>query len=99
LQAIAEGIHIFRTDKEGALKVMSKYTKVTDQKVLELTHTDNKEAHNPTLLPTPSGIKSILETIAGSNPQAAKADPASFIDARLAKKLEESGFLRSLSVR
>lgn len=99
LQAIAEGIHTFRNDKEEALRVMSKYTKATDRNILEKTYADNKDVHNVTLRPVSTGIKSILETLAGTSPQAAKADPEAFIDARLTNKLEESGFFKGLMSR
>jgi len=99
LQAIAEGVHIFKTDREEALKVMAKYTKVTDRKILENSYADNSEVHSQTLEPTPSGIKNILETLSTSNPKAASARPEDFIDARPVKKLEESGFFKKLTGR
>ncbi len=99
LQAIAEGVYIFKTDKEEALKVMSKYTKVTDRKILENTYADNREVHSQTLEPTTSGIKNILETMAATTPKAATARPEDFIDTRLVKKLEEGGFFRKLTGR
>jgi ABC-type nitrate/sulfonate/bicarbonate transport system substrate-binding protein len=96
LQATAEGIHLFKTDREEALKVMSKYTKVTERKVLEDTYNDNKDVHTVTLQPTVSGIKTILETLSVSNPKAATAKPEDFIDPRPLKKLEDSGFFKKL---
>jgi len=96
LQAMAEGIHIFKTDKEEALKVMAKYTKVTDRKILENSYADNSGVHSQTLEPTPSGIRNILETLATTSPKAATAKPEDFIDPRLVKKLEESGFFKKL---
>jgi NitT/TauT family transport system substrate-binding protein len=95
LQAMAEGVHIFNTDKEAALKVMAKYTKVTDRKVLEDSYADNFGVHSPTLEPTRSGIANILETMAGTTPKVATAKPEDFIDPRLVKKLEESVFSRN----
>ena len=99
LRAIAEGVHIFKTDKEEAIKVMSKYTKVTDRTVLEKTYEDNREVHSQTLEPTSSGIKNILETLGPTNPKAATARPEDFIDPRFVKKLEESGYFRALTGR
>jgi len=96
LQAVSEGIRVFKTDKEAAIAVMSKYTKVTDRKVLENTYNDNKEVHELTLRPTVTGIKSILETLSASSPKAGSARPEDFIDSRLVRKLEESGFFKNL---
>jgi NitT/TauT family transport system substrate-binding protein len=97
LQAVSEGIHVFKTDREEAMAVMSKYTKVTERKVLENTYNDNKEVHELTLRPSVSGVKSILETLSTSNPKTASAKPEDFIDGRLVSKLEEMGFFRKLT--
>ncbi len=99
LRAIAEGVYLFKTDKEEALKVMAKYTKVTDRKILENSYADNSEVHSQTLEPTPSGIRNILETLVPTNPKAATARPEDFIDPRFVKKLEESGFFKKLTGR
>jgi ABC-type nitrate/sulfonate/bicarbonate transport system substrate-binding protein len=99
LQATSEGVHVFKTDKEEALKVMSKYTKVTERKVLEDTYNDNKDVHTVTLQPTTSGIKTILETLSVSNPKAATAKPEDFIDPRSVRRLEDSGFFKKFVER
>ena len=99
LQAMAEGVHIFNTDKEAALKVMAKYTKVNDRKVLEDSYADNFGVHSTTLEPTRSGIANILETMTGTTPKVANAKPEDFIDAHLVKKLEDSGFFKKLAGR
>src|SRR5262249_10957958 len=89
LQAMAEGVHIFNTNKEEALKVMAKYTKVTDRKVLENSYADNSGVHSPTLEPTRSAIANILETLAGTAPKAATAKPhRAGLDKRPAKLRE-----------
>ena len=96
---MAEGVDIFNADKEKALEVMAKYTKVTDRKVLEDSYADTNRVHSPTLEPTRSSIANILETMAGTAPKAATAKPEDFIDPRLVKKLEESGFFKKLAGR
>ncbi len=91
---VAEGVHIFRTDKERAMRIMAKYTKVSDRKILEHTYADNKEVHSPNMRPTASGVKTILDILAASNPKAAAAKPEQFIDVSLSRRLEESGLLK-----
>jgi ABC-type nitrate/sulfonate/bicarbonate transport system substrate-binding protein len=92
--SVAEGVHIFRTDKERAMRIMAKYTKVSDRKILENTYADNKEVHSPNMRPTASGVKTILDILAASNPKAASAKPEQFIDVSLSRRLEESGVLK-----
>jgi NitT/TauT family transport system substrate-binding protein len=92
--AVAEGVHIFRTDKERAMRIMAKYTKIKDRTILENTYADNKDVYSPTLRPTASGLKPILDILAASNPKAATAKPEQFIDATLSRRLEESGVMK-----
>ena len=95
--SIAEGIYIFRSDKERALKIMGKYTKVKDRTILENSYADNKDVHSPNVRPTASGVKTILDILAASNPKAASAKPEQFIDSSLSRRLEESGALKKFS--
>jgi ABC-type nitrate/sulfonate/bicarbonate transport system substrate-binding protein len=90
-QAIADGIHLFKTDKETAIKVMAKYTKVRDRDILDKTYGDNKDVHSETMRPTVSGVKTILDIVAANNAKAASAKPEQFFDATLSRRLEESG--------
>jgi ABC-type nitrate/sulfonate/bicarbonate transport system substrate-binding protein len=92
--AVAEGVHIFRTDKERSMRIMAKYTRVTDRTMLENTYADNKDVYSPMLRPTASGVKPILEVLAASNPKAAAAKPEQFIDLTLSRRLEESGVMK-----
>jgi NitT/TauT family transport system substrate-binding protein len=94
LQAVADGVHIFKTDRERAIKVMAQYTNLKDRTILEKTYADNKDVHNQMLLPTVSGVKTILEVLAPVNPKAANARPENFIDVGPLKKLEERGFFK-----
>lgn len=97
LQAIADGVNLFKTDREKALKVMAQYTKLKDRTILEKTYADNKDVHNQMLLPTESGIRTILEVLAPVNPKAAGAKPEAFIDVGPLKRLEERGFFRKFA--
>lgn len=94
MNSIAEGIHIFKTDKERAMRIMAKYTKVKDRTILENTYADNKDVHSQNLRPTASGVKTILDILVTSNAKAATAKPEQFIDASLSRRLAESGVLK-----
>ena len=76
------------------MRVMAKYTKVSDRKILENTYADNKEVHSPNMRPTATGVKTILDILAASNPKAAAAKPEQFIDVSLSRRLEESGLIK-----
>ena len=97
LQAIADGVHLFKTDRDKALRVMAQYTKLKDRSILEKTYADNKDVHNQRLMPTESGIKTILEVLAPVNPKAAGVKLETFIDVGPLKKLEERGFFKKFA--
>src|SRR5258706_15991655 len=92
--AVAEGIHIFRADKERAMRIMGKYTRVSDRTMLENTYADNKDVYSLAMRPTASGVKPILDILAASNPKAAAAKPEQFIDLTLSRRLEDSGAMK-----
>jgi ABC-type nitrate/sulfonate/bicarbonate transport system substrate-binding protein len=92
--AVAEGVHIFRANKELAMRVMAKYTRVSERTMLENTYADNKDVYSLNMRPTASGVKPILDILAASNPKAAAAKPEQFIDLTLSRRLEESGVMK-----
>jgi len=46
--------------------------------------------------PSPTGIKTVLESVAKENPKAKGADPSFFTDPSILKSLEDGGFIKSL---
>jgi hypothetical protein len=46
--------------------------------------------------PSPTGIKTVLESLAKDNPKAKGADPNAFVDASTVKSLEDSGVIKTL---
>jgi len=50
-------------------------------------------------LPTPEGVKTLLDDLAARDPKAAAADPKAFVDASLVREVEASGFIKQLYTR
>jgi hypothetical protein len=48
------------------------------------------------LMPTPDGVKTMLDDLAIRDPRAAGADPNAFVDAGFIRELEASGFVKQL---
>jgi NitT/TauT family transport system substrate-binding protein len=96
VRAFAEGIKIFRTQREFTIKVLEKYTRTPDYKKLAQTY----ETYAPFLERIPyvdlKGIENILLEIAPHNPRAKGVKPSEFVDHRYVKELEDEGFFRSL---
>ena len=96
IRAFAEGIKIFRTQREFSIKVLEKYTRTSDYKKLAQTY----ETYAPFLERIPyvdlKGIENILLEIAPRHPRAKGIKPSEFVDHRYVKELEDGGFFRSL---
>lgn len=96
VRAFAEGIKIFRTQRDFSIKVLEKYTRTSDYKKLAQTY----DTYAPFLERIPyvdlKGIENILLEIAPRQPGARIRKPAEFVDHRYVKELEDSGFFRAL---
>ncbi len=96
MKAFVEGIHLFRTDKAGAIAVLSKYAKTTDTELLEAYYKDYANVFPKVPYPTLKGIQVILDDIAKSKPEAKKFKSEDFVDLRFVRELEESGYIDRL---
>jgi hypothetical protein len=47
-------------------------------------------------MPTPDGVKTMLDDLAPRNAKAAASNPKNFVDASLVQEVEASGFLKQL---
>lgn len=97
MKAYLEGIYLFKTNKELALNVLKKYTRLDDILVM-LTAYDEYSQKYIAAVPHPSleGIQTILDQLAKSRPEVKKFTPKDLIDPTILKEIEESGFVRRL---
>jgi NitT/TauT family transport system substrate-binding protein len=97
LRAYVEGLHRFKTDKSFAVKVIGKYSRITDHEALEETYQHYAVKVMPKVpYPTIKGIQMVLDEIGARNPKAKGLQPGSFIDVAYLKDLEQSGFVKNL---
>jgi NitT/TauT family transport system substrate-binding protein len=96
LKAFVEGIHLFRTDKAGALAVLAKYAKTNDAELLEAYYRDYANVFPKVPYPTLAGIQVILDDIARTKPEARKFKAEDFVDLRFIRELENSGYIERL---
>jgi len=96
LEAYIEGIHRFRTDPAFAMTVIGKYTQTTDRKILEETQKVYASAFERVPYPDPEDLKLALTQVSENNPRARGADPQDFIEPRLIRDIEASGFIKRL---
>jgi len=97
LRAYVEGLHRLKTDKSFSMKVIGKYSRISEADWLEETYQHYAVKVMPRVpYPTIKGIQMVLDEMSQRNPKAKGLLPASFIDVTILRELEQSGFIKSL---
>lgn len=97
LRAYTEAIHYYKTHKEDTLKIMRKYSRVEDRKILEEAWDWHARFMPEAPYPPADGYQLVLQDMAEKNSKAAQANVKDYIDTRFIKELEDSGFIKGLS--
>jgi ABC-type nitrate/sulfonate/bicarbonate transport system substrate-binding protein len=99
LKCLIEGAHIIKTDKPRGLAILRKYQRGSNEEILQevypYTAATLDEAPHPTL----AVVKNALEMLTPQFPQAKQADVNLMIDGSFMKRIEDSGFIRTLYKR
>ena len=96
VRGMTEGIAFIKQDREESLRIFGKYLKMDDREALRRGWEAYKDTYPVVPLPTPEGVATALAEEAKKRPEAARADPASFVDQSFVKELEASGFIAAL---
>jgi NitT/TauT family transport system substrate-binding protein len=96
VEAIAAGVHFFKTNKEESIKIMSKYTRGTNREILEGAYSAYSQLFVEDTYPTLEGLRNTLEVQSSWDPKAAKAKAEDFVDLRFVDRLRSSGFIDKL---
>jgi NitT/TauT family transport system substrate-binding protein len=96
LEAHIEAVHRFKTDPSFAMNVIGKYTQTTDRSMLEETQRVYASAFERVPYPDIEVMKLGLTQVAETNPRVRGVDPREFVDARLLREIEASGFVKRL---
>lgn len=96
MRAMAEAAKIMHTDKEYIYKVLGKYLRIDDRKLLEASYNVEIKALEPRLAIRPEGLQSTLDEIAPTEPRAKNVKPQEMVDTRYLDEMEKSGFFDQL---
>ena len=96
LRAYTETIHFYKTRKEETLKIMRKYSRVEDRKVLEEAWDWHAKFMPEAPYPPAEGYQLVLQDMAEKNPKAAQANVKDYIDTHFIKELEDTGFIKGM---
>ena len=96
LAASIEGIYRFKSDKPFGKKLIAKYLRIEDDKVLEESHQLFSELFEKVPHVKREGVVSLAQILAERDPkiEAIKAD--SIVEERFVRELETSGFIKNL---
>jgi NitT/TauT family transport system substrate-binding protein len=96
LEAYAESLQRFMTDRDFSIQVMKKYLRLEDKELLDDAYAFYSVRLEKIPYPTIKGIKFILDQMAETHPAAKKTSPESFVDISLLQEMEQSGFFKQL---
>ncbi|MGE5219189.1 MAG: ABC transporter substrate-binding protein [Chloroflexota bacterium] len=96
MRAILEGIHNYKTDREGSIRALSKYLRINDREALEEVYRIYYQIYQPIPYPSPAAIQTQLTWMAEHDPRARAAKPEQFIDGSILREIEKSGFVSRL---
>lgn len=92
MRAMAETAKVMHTDREFVYKVLGKYLRLTDRKVLESAYNAEIKVLEPRLVIKTESLQAILEELSATDPRAKKIKPQEMIDSRYLDEMEKSGF-------
>jgi NitT/TauT family transport system substrate-binding protein len=93
VKALLDGSRYVFSNEEGVVKILSRYTKVTDYALLRSYYREVlSEKLDRSLYPDAKGLEVVLEQERKTNPAAAKARPEDFVDTTFLDKLKKEGY-------
>jgi ABC-type nitrate/sulfonate/bicarbonate transport system substrate-binding protein len=96
LRSMVEGIYAFKTDKQRSLAVMRKYMRGANDEMLEEAYRYTAAGLEAVPAPSMREIETALEIAALEYPQGKQTDPNQIFDASFVRRIEQSGFIKSL---
>jgi len=99
LKGYIESLHFMRTQREKSVAAIMNYLKMKDRARAEEGYDYYVELMPPIPYASANGVKTILQSLAHQQPKAVNASPEDFYDMSFLKKIEESGFVKSLGAK
>ena len=97
MKAYLEGIYVFKTNKDLALNVLKKYTRLDDLSLVQASYDEmSQRLIRRVPYPDREGIQTIIDQLAKTRPQMKSLNPSDFIDPSILKEIEDSGFIKKL---
>ncbi len=91
-----EGIAYFKTHKDFSLKVLSKYLRTNDRRLLEGAYEIYKQDFISVPYPIMTGLEATYDYVATAKPEIRDHKPEEFMDPSFIAELDKSGFIKKL---
>jgi NitT/TauT family transport system substrate-binding protein len=98
LEAMLEATHLYKTDRARATQLLRDVTKVDDPALLDETLNDTLPNLDDIPYPTVRGTQNVLDWLGESDPKAQGMKAEQFIDDRLMRQIEASGFPQTIGI-
>jgi NitT/TauT family transport system substrate-binding protein len=96
IRAYVAGMHRYKTDRALVMEVQQEYSGFRDQAVAEETYAITEPGFPRAPYPVTTGLQIILDTLAPTDPRAARADVRSMVDDSFVRELDDSGYVALL---
>jgi NitT/TauT family transport system substrate-binding protein len=97
IKAHVEAIHFFKTQRDFALKVLSKHLRTNDREILEGSYEIYKQDFISVPYPITQGLEATYEYVAQRRPEILSHKPDEFMDPSFIAELDKGGFIKRLS--
>ncbi|HSE90716.1 MAG TPA: ABC transporter substrate-binding protein [Candidatus Binatia bacterium] len=94
LRAYVEGVHYFKTNREGSLRALQKYFRGATADQVAFLYDYQRDITDALPVPTDESIQGELDR--ETDPKAKSFKPADFMDLSFLREIEKSGFLAEL---
>jgi NitT/TauT family transport system substrate-binding protein len=94
LRAYVEGIHYFRTNREGSIRALQRFFRGATLEQTAFIYDDQHEVIDPLPIPSDEALQGELDR--ETDPKAKTFKPADFMDMSMLREIEKSGFLAQL---
>jgi NitT/TauT family transport system substrate-binding protein len=96
MHAMTEAVKIMFNDKELTYKILGKYLRINDRKILDAAYDEEIKVMEPTMEFKLESIQAIVDETAKADPRAKKVKPQDLIDRSLLDRLQKDGFFDRL---
>ena len=96
MKAMAESAKIAHTERDYTSKVLGKYLRIQNRKILEASYDAEIKALEPRLAMRLDGLKANLDEIAPTEPRAKSVKSEDMVDTRYLEEMTTTGFFDQL---